>query len=141
MLSFKNSGIVHPRTLQTVYIATPTGGVKMPVVTTVETIIPKNTGSNPKLFTIGRRIGVRRSMTTEPSMNIPNSRRAIMIIAITTNGCVVIPVIKAVIFCGTLSKGMPYPKIPDIEIMNMIAPTSTTASFKVSINLLKFSFL
>ncbi|MBA7565095.1 hypothetical protein ES708_06770 [subsurface metagenome] len=57
---------------------------------------PKCTGSTPKVVTIGKSIGVKSRMQTDPSMNIPEIIKNPMIIRRTTYTFVEIPVIKEV---------------------------------------------
>ena len=82
----------------TVYILIPTGGVLTPMVTITHMRSPRWTGSIPTDWHMGRRMGVRSKITTEPSMNIPTNTRSIMMSTSTSAGLVVIPVINAVIF-------------------------------------------
>ena len=86
------------RIVLTVYILIPTGGVFTPMVTMTHMRSPRCTGSIHTDWHIGRRIGVRSSITTEPSINIPTNTRRIIIRISTREGLVVMPVINVVIF-------------------------------------------
>ena len=103
----------------------------LPMVTTVHRTIPNTTGSMPKLWTIGRRIGVVKRIITDPSINIPATTRRRTIKAITTNGLEVKLITAVVNFCGSLSIGIPYPNTPDMDIINIMEPISIMEFFIV----------
>ncbi len=69
----------HPMIEFTVNMDSPTGGVQLPMVTTVQTIRPKWTGSIPSAMAEGNRSGERRSTAAFVSMNIPARNKIIFI--------------------------------------------------------------
>src|SRR3546814_820023 len=98
------SSIGQSSRLQTVYIATPTGGVIDPSVTMVIIRMPKCTGSTPSGCTIGRKIGVSSSTSTVLSTNSPATNRNTRTSATTSSGSWVSAVIAAAMLCGACSK-------------------------------------
>ena len=108
----------------TVYRTTPTGGVILPIVIIVIIKIPKCTGSTPAAFTIGKKIGVNRSVFTVGSMNIPAMNKNPKIINKRRVGSFVIWDKNMAMVWGARFTMITYPKIEEQIMINIMIPLS-----------------
>lgn len=97
----------------------PTGGVHKPIQRFNTMIIPKWTGSIPKVETTGKKMGVKIKTAGVISIKVPTTNSVILINKKIRNGLLTVSNKKPVINWGMLSKENNHDMVIDVQIKNM----------------------